>query len=134
MILVDSNVIMDALDLDATHHEWSARQLIDMRLEPLFINHVVVAELSARAASYDHLDKMLSDLELPIDPLDNAIAFRAGQAFADWIDNGGRRGALLPDFLIGAHADVRGARVLTRDPRRFRSYFPEVELITPEMK
>jgi predicted nucleic acid-binding protein len=134
MILVDSNVIMDALDLDATHHEWSARQLIDMRLEPLFINHVVVAELSARAASYDHLDEMLSDLELPIDPLDNAIAFRAGQAFADWIDNGGRRGALLPDFLIGAHADVRGARVLTRDPRRFRSYFPEVELITPEMK
>jgi predicted nucleic acid-binding protein len=134
MILVDSNVIMDALDLDATHHEWSVRQLIDMRLEPLFINHVVVAELSARAASYDHLDKMLSDLELPIDPLDNAIAFRAGQAFADWIDIGGRRGALLPDFLIGAHADVRGARVLTRDPRRFRSYFPEVELITPEMK
>lgn len=132
MILVDSNVIMDALDPDATHHDWSARQLIDARTEPLFINHVVVAELSARAVSYDHLDEMLTDLELPIDPLDNAIAFRAGQAFADWIDNGGRRGALLPDFLIGAHADVRGARVLTRDPRRFRTYFPELELILPE--
>jgi predicted nucleic acid-binding protein len=134
MILVDSNVVMDALDPEATHHEWSAGQLIDVRIEPLFINHVIVAELAARAVSYDRLDEMLSDLDLPVDPLDNAVAFRAGQAFADWIDNGGRRGALLPDFLIGAHAEVRGARVLTRDPRRFRTYFPDLNLVIPESK
>jgi hypothetical protein len=27
---------------------------------------------------------------------------------------------------------VENATVLTRDPRRFRTYFPELDLITPE--
>ena len=132
MILVDSNVAMDALNPQATHHEWSTLRLLDIRGEDPFINHVVVAELSVRATSFEQLEMMLSALDLPIHPLDDSIAWRAGQAFADWIDNGGRRGALLPDFLIGAHASVTGARVLTRDPRRFRSYFPELDLILPE--
>jgi predicted nucleic acid-binding protein len=39
---------------------------------------------------------------------------------------------MLPDFFIGAHAVVEeGIGLLTRDRRRYRSYFPTVELITP---
>ena len=97
-----------------------------------FVNHIVVAEIATRAASVDQLSKMMNLLAIPVDPFDDAIAFRAGQAFLTWIKNGGRRGAMLPDLLIGAHAEVRGATVLTRDARRYRTYFPEVSLITPE--
>jgi len=44
---------------------------------------------------------------------------------------GGSREAVLPDFLIGAHAEVAGLSLLTRDPRRVRSEFPSVRIISP---
>lgn len=132
MILVDSNVAIDLLDSSAPHHRWASKRLAEALGIGVFFNHIVVAELSARAESPAELARMLHILGIPIDPLDDTIAFRAGQAFKSWIRNGGRRGALLPDFLIGAHASVRMAAVLTRDSRRFRTYFPELELITPE--
>jgi predicted nucleic acid-binding protein len=37
----------------------------------------------------------------------------------------------LPDFCIGAHAAVEHLALLTRDARRYRDYFPKVEIIDP---
>ena len=37
---------------------------------------------------------------------------------------------MLPHFFIGAHAVVECVALLTRDARRYRSYFPTIELIT----
>lgn len=132
MIFVDSNVAIDLLDPASGHHAWAVERMASALAEGVFFNHVVVAELAARAISPAELDEMLAALAIPSEALDDAVAFRAGQAFKQWIRNGGRRGALLPDFLIGAHAAVRGAIVLTRDARRFRTYFPELALMTPE--
>lgn len=132
MILVDTNVVIDAFDPDAENHEWAFRSLTDAVAQGAFLNYIVAAELSARSPSQEALAEMLAALRLPIEQTDLAIAFRAGRAFGAWIDRGGRRGALLPDFLIGAHAAIRGAAILTQDVRRFRRYFPEVTLITPE--
>ena len=66
-------------------------------------------------------------LELPYE-----AAFLAGKAFLSYRRRGGRRSAPLADFYIGAHAAVAGLRLLTRDPRRYRTYFPTVNLIAPE--
>jgi predicted nucleic acid-binding protein len=44
---------------------------------------------------------------------------------------GGVRRSPMPDFYVGAHAAVRGYRLLTRDAARYRTYFPTVELIAP---
>jgi predicted nucleic acid-binding protein len=131
VIFVDSNIAMDALDAASPFHAWSRDRLADFA-GSAFFNHVVVAELAGRVESETVLAQMLAALGIRIEPLDDRIAFRAGQAFKAWIRNGGRRGAMLPDLLIGAHAEIRGATVLTRDPRRFRTYFPQIELITPE--
>jgi hypothetical protein len=59
-------------------------------------------------------------------------AFQAGQAHLQYRRRGGARERTLPDFLIGAHARVMGYLLLTRDPRRYRGYFPDVELIAPD--
>jgi len=37
----------------------------------------------------------------------------------------------LPDFFVGAHAESEGLSLVTRDPDRVRTYFPQVKLITP---
>ena len=42
-----------------------------------------------------------------------------------------RKQHVLPDFYIGAHAAVRAYPIPTRDVARYRSYYPSVQLITP---
>ena len=59
-------------------------------------------------------------------------AFLAGKAFREYRRPGGQRSSPLPDFFIGAHAAVAGYRLLTRDPARFRTYFPKLDLISPD--
>jgi predicted nucleic acid-binding protein len=56
----------------------------------------------------------------------------AAQAFGRYRKAGGTRISILPDFFIGAHAEVEGLTLITRDAARYRTYFPSVTLITPE--
>ncbi len=98
----------------------------------MVINQVIYAEVSVRYADTDELD-----LDLPFDYFSREqipwpAAFLAGKAFVDYRRRGGQRRSPLPDFFIGAHAAVAGLRLLTRDPTRYRTYFPTVELIAPE--
>lgn len=57
--------------------------------------------------------------------------FLAGKMFLSYKKRHGRRRLPLPDFLIGAHAAVMELDLLTRDARRYRSYFPSLRLICP---
>ena len=45
---------------------------------------------------------------------------------------GGSRRSPLPDFFIGAHAEVEGLTLLTRGAARYRTYFPKLKLIAPK--
>ena len=44
---------------------------------------------------------------------------------------GGDKRSPMPDFYIGAHAAITGYRLLTRDVRRYRTYFPTIDIIAP---
>ena len=57
--------------------------------------------------------------------------FSAGQAYRRYRRNGGERRRMLADFLIGAQAQVTERDLLTRDPQPYRTYLPDVRLITP---
>jgi predicted nucleic acid-binding protein len=94
-------------------------------------NPLIYAEISTRFTSIEELDELI-----PIDvfrrvPIPYQAAFLAGKAHAAYRRRGGTRITTLPDFFIGAHALVSGHTILTRDTRRFRQYFPSVELIAP---
>ena len=65
-----------------------------------------------------------------IEAIPLAASFLAG-AHASYRRAGGTRNAILPDFLIGAHAAVTGRPLLTRDPRRVAAYIPGTALIAP---
>jgi predicted nucleic acid-binding protein len=131
--LVDSNVLIDVVEGTLEWSEWSGAALEAVGAAgPVVINQVIYAEVSVRYADTDELDR-----DLPIDlfqreQLPWPAAFLAGKAFTEYRRRGGPRRSPLPDFFIGAHAAVAGLRLLTRDPSRYRSYFPTVELVAPE--
>ncbi|HEX6688647.1 MAG TPA: type II toxin-antitoxin system VapC family toxin [Solirubrobacterales bacterium] len=131
--LVDSNVLIDVLSRDPEWGGWSDAAVRRVGASgPLVINEVIYAEVSARYSSIEVFER-----ELPADDFQRErtpwpAAFLAGKAFVDYKQRGGRRRSPLPDFFIGAHAAVAGLRLLTRDPVRYRTYFPTVELIAPK--
>jgi predicted nucleic acid-binding protein len=64
-------------------------------------------------------------------PLPWEAGFLAGKCFIEYRKRGGLKASPLPDFYIGAHAATAGIPLLTRDGKRYRTYFPRIRLIEP---
>lgn len=99
---------------------------------PLIINDVIYAELSVRYERIEALNEFIEVAGLMLVAIPKDALFLAGKVFARYKRAGGSRTGVLPDLFIGAHAAVNEIPVLTRDERRYRTYFPSVELVTPD--
>lgn len=131
-ILVDANVLIDVATDDPAWAEWSAAALERAgQGGRLVINPIVYAEVSVTFDRIEDLDALLLAALLHREALPWEAAFLAGKAFLAYRRRGGIKETPLPDFYIGAHAAVRGYRLLTRDRGCFASYLPTVEMITP---
>ena len=129
--LVDSNVLLDLFTEDPRWREWSETQLADaLDRGPTLINPIIYAEISISFERIEELEQALPQ-ELEREALPWEAAFLAGKCFLAYRRRGGERRSPLPDFYIGAHAAVTGRALLTRDPGRYRSLFPRLELISP---
>ncbi len=132
MTLIDTNVLLDLVTDDPQWANWSISQLDAAALKgPLAINDVIYAELSVRFDAIETLDALLDDLGLVMTPIPRAALFLAGKAFQRYRADKGSRTGVLPDFFIGAHAAVLGWPLLTRDARRYRTYFPKLDVVAP---
>ena len=132
MTLVDSNVLLDIVTDGQAWADWSQDQLERAALNgPLVINDVIYAEVSARYAAIEAVDSMLDELNIDVAPTPRAALFLAGKAYLQYRPSGGLRTGVLSDFFIGAHAVVEQLPLLTRDARRYQSYFPTIKLIAP---
>jgi predicted nucleic acid-binding protein len=131
-VLVDSNVLIDVATRDARWYDWSASELHRLANETaLVINQLIYAEVSISFARIEEVENALPTSLFRRENIPYEAAFLAGKAFLTYRRRGGARSAPLPDFMIGAHAAVSGLRLLTRDPARYRSYYPTVEVIGP---
>ena len=131
-MLVDTNVLVDVLEDDPEWADWSIGQLrTQSRVHRLIINPVIYAELSLTFSTVEALDEVLAGMQLPVVEMPRSALFLAGKAFAQYRRRGGTKGNVLADFFIGAHAAVAGWPILTRDGRRYQSYFPTVNLVMP---
>lgn len=130
--LVDANVLIDLATDDPVWGDWSATALAQAgQVGRLLINPIVYAEVSIAFERIEDVDSLVPATVFHREDLPWEAAFLAGKAFHAYRRRGGTRTLPLPDFFIGAHAAVRGYRLLTRDAARFRTYFPKLTLITP---
>jgi len=128
-------VLIDVATDNREWAEWSRRALSSAHSRgPLFFNVVVYAEFATAFTDAGICDAELAAFDLTMAEIPRAAAFRAAEAFRDYRMAGGGRTTVLPDFFIGAHASVLAAPLLTRDARRYRTYFPELLLLAPETR
>lgn len=130
--LVDSNVLLDILIPDPVWEAWSSEALVETaESSVLAINPVIYAEVSIGFDRIEDLEDALPD-PLRREDLPWDAAFLAGKAFLQYRGSSGEKRSPPPDFFIGAHAAIRGYRLLTRDAKRYRTSFPTLQLITPD--
>jgi len=133
VILVDTNIFVDLWTPDSTWANWSAEALAAAADKgPVGVNPIIYAELCLGFQHEADLERALSRTSILLRwPLPYAAAWPAARAFAAYRKRGGQRATVLPDFFIGAHAQVAKLVLLTRDATRYRTYFPGVRLIAP---
>ena len=132
-VLVDSNVLLDVLTEDSEWCDWSARKLEECaRHAQLCINVLIYSEISIGFARIEELNDALPPADFTRLSVPWEAGFLAGKAFVRYRRAKGARRSPLPDFLIGAHAAIAKMPLLTRDARRYRTYFPGLELICPQ--
>jgi hypothetical protein len=130
-VLIDTNLILDVATDDPVWGEWSDAQITRHQSKGLVIVPVIYAELCVGAESTAEVDSLVRDLKLELQELSRAAFFRAAHAFLHYRRRGGNKTSPLPDFFIGAHAEISRIPILTRATARYKSYFPKVKLIGP---
>ncbi|MCX5516353.1 DNA-binding protein [Kaistia algarum] len=131
--LVDTNVMLDVAGDDPIWGEWSERALARAVDDGgLVMNQIVYAELAGGYLRREQLDEALKAWPFQREDVPWDAAFMAGLAFVNYRRRGGARTSTLPDFFIGAHAAARGYRLLTRDRGHYASYFPTLDIVSPE--
>lgn len=130
-IHVDSNVLIDLLGAPNAWTDW-AGEVLGAHLDlGLFCSPIVWSETSAFFSTQARFDAALVALSVTLLHPSREALFAAARVHLEYRRRGGTRTGTLPDFLIGAQALTEGARLITRDTARYRTYFPDLELITP---
>lgn len=133
LLLVDTNVLVDVLEDDPEWAGWSIGQLrAQSKIHRLAINPVIYSELSLTFSTVEALDRAVDDLGLAVIEIPRPALFLAGKAFVRYRRQGGKKNNVLTDFFIGAQAAVSRYPILTRDSRRYSTYFTDVKLIAPD--
>jgi hypothetical protein len=130
--LIDSCVLLDVITGDQQWADWSAAEIAAaMDTGRAVINPLIYAEVSVGYQTIEELEELLPPGDYEREPLPYLAGFAAGKAFVRYRRGGGDTRSPMPDFYIGAHAAIAGYRLLTRDVRRYRTYFPTIEIIAP---
>jgi predicted nucleic acid-binding protein len=133
-VLADTNVLLDVFTNDFEWAQWSQTALETWAARgPLYINPIVYSEVSIGFEEIEDLERALSGCGVTMLSLPKEALFLAGKAFIRYRQLGGKRSLPLSDLFIGAHAAVAGLKLLTRDQGRFSSYFPRLEIISPDV-
>ncbi len=138
MILLDTNIVIDA-HYGVGNDRVRASNLISSAVidSGAAINCITLAELYSGPRRGEEIEDDMRQAGIVVLDLPAAAAAICGRAYrryrlARTRSGGGKAPSMpLPDFFIGAHAELMGWKLATRDVERYRIYFPAVELVEP---
>ncbi len=132
-ILIDSCILLDLFTNDPNWADWS-ESILDKysQTNTLFINSIVYTEISIGFKKIEELEKALSELGIKVLEIPREALFLTGKAFLKYRRNKGTKNSPLPDFFIGAHASISKFSLVTRDVAKYRTYFPQINIVCPE--
>ena len=128
---VDTNILLDVF-LPDKRFASNSIELLKLAYDEgaLIICDIVYAELVPQFEDRFILDSTLEKINVTLVSVNIDTAFLAGEKWSLYRKSGGKRERIISDFLIGAHAFIKAERFLTRDRGFYRSYFPELEIVS----
>ena len=133
-MLVDTNILIDVLNNEPRWADWSINQLrLQSKIHVLSINPIIYSELSCAFSKIEELDDVVHKMGLKYLQMPRPALFLAAKAFLTYRQKGGTKHNILGDFFVGAHAAVSRLPVLTRDTQPYKTYFPSVQLASPNV-
>ena len=137
LIYFDACVLIDATNEDSPWNRWAVCRLENIAKssdQKGVISPVAVSEVLA-GYEYDQLSDVAGLLETVSIEIRNPCLESlhiAGRKHLEYRrEHNGQKLTVLPDFFIGAQAAVDRAQLVTRDTKRFKTYFPSVSLVFP---
>ena len=138
MMLLDTNVLIYASDERSKHCRWARRVIAEgVSGDGAAVNAVSVAEVCVGDAEPQTVADRIRSWGVAVLDVPAAASEVCARAYLAYrmrrkADSGKDAPAVpLPDFFIGAHAQVMGWTLATADEDRFKTYFPAVPLRSP---
>jgi predicted nucleic acid-binding protein len=131
-VFLDSCILPDLFTDDPNWANWSEKTLDRYsQTNTLYINSIIYTEVSIGFNKIEELEEAITQIGIKVLEIPRKALFLTGKAFLKYRKNKGTKKSPLPDFFIGAHATVSSFDLITRDVKKFRTYFPKVKLIHP---
>ena len=132
-ILVDSCVLLDLFTDDPEWAAWSEKILGQYsQTNTLYINSIIYTELSIGFNLIEEVEAAIEQAGIKVLEIPREALFLAGKVFLNYRKSKGTKHSTLPDFYIGDHAIVSTFDLITRDFSKFKTYFPNLNLIYPK--
>jgi predicted nucleic acid-binding protein len=129
---IDSNVLLDILIPNDAFADAAAAAIEDAAAHgSLVVTDIVYAEICVQFPTHHDCDHFFNSNEIRVDHLIRSAHFLASRIRREYRAQGGKRNRILPDFLIGAHAQVQTNPLISRDRGFYRTLFPKLTLVNP---
>jgi predicted nucleic acid-binding protein len=130
-VAVDTSVLLTIFKGEPKGELWLECLQSAAEAASLLLSSVVFAEVRSFFRSDGACRTALRDLDLRHSPVTEESSLLAGKIFRVYRSEGGPRKAILPDFLVAAHAATQADSLATDDRGYLRTYFPKMRLLAP---
>jgi predicted nucleic acid-binding protein len=129
---LDTNVILDILIPNEQFADLAESAIEAAASDGLVVVcDMVYAEVCSQFATQKECDRFFADSVIRVEPLNREALFMASRIWRRYRKQGGSRARILPDFMVGAHAQVQANRLISRNRGFYRSMFPELAVSDP---